>query len=42
MNKEICPVLTNYNDKIYWDKTHITKEGAKYFAEIFNNIDFFN
>lgn len=42
MIKEICPVLTNYNDKIYWDKTHITKEGAKYFAEIFNNIDFFN
>ena len=40
--KQKCPILTDQNDKIYWDRTHITKEGAKYFSKKFNEINFFN
>ena len=41
--RETCPAITKDGYKIYWDYGHITEEGAKYFAEKFNNdINFKN
>ena len=28
-----CPAVTDSGYKIYWDYSHITDEGAKYFAK---------
>ena len=30
--KKKCYVLTNQNEKIYWDREHTTVEGAKFFG----------
>ena len=31
--KKKCPAVTDSGYKIYWDYSHITNEGAKYFAK---------
>lgn len=33
--KKKCTIVTNKNQKIYWDYGHITLEGAKFFGKIF-------
>ena len=39
--KKKCPAVTDNGYKIYWDYSHITNEGAKYFAKKIQNNKLF-
>jgi len=39
--KKKCPAVTDSGYKIYWDYSHITNEGAKYFAKKIQNNKLF-
>ena len=37
-----CPIITNEGKKIYRDRSNLTKEGAKFFSNEFDRINFFD
>ena len=39
--EKTCDLVTPNNYKIYWDRTHITEEGAKYLGKKINKINWF-
>ena len=39
--EKTCDLVTPNNYKIYWDRTHITEEGAKYLGNKINKINWF-
>ena len=41
-NEKRCKVLTDKNEKIFYDGSHYTISGAKYFGKIINELDWFN
>ena len=40
--KKKCDILTDLNEKIYWDTSHYTLEGAKYFGKKIHDLNWFN
>ena len=41
-NKKRCRVLTDKNEKIFYDGSHYTLGGAKFFGKLISNLNWFN